>query len=199
MVGQERLDLCCYFDPISPWAWRVSVWLREVARQRPLEIEWKFFSLARANAHRESYPRQDLHQQSGKAFRALLMARRRGGNAAVNRLGLALGQARHEHGQDLSQDAVVEAALKRAGLDPCLLAAALADPSTAEQLEQEHDAIVAAGAFGVPTLVLDGLAPTFGPVLTVPPAGPAAITLWDHVVWLIRQPYFYELKRQRPT
>ena len=41
--------LTFYFDPLCPWAWLTSLWIREVRRLRPLEVEWKFFSLAGVN------------------------------------------------------------------------------------------------------------------------------------------------------
>ena len=51
----------------------------------------------------------------------------------------------------------------------------------------------------MPTLVLDdGEGPgIFGPVINPVPEGEAAGELWDRVVWLTRQPGFFELKRSR--
>src|ERR671934_68679 len=54
------------------------------------------------------------------------------------------------------------------------------------------------GAFGVPWLVLEGQSfGLFGPVISEVPQGEAALQLWEHVSWLLAQPYFFELKRAR--
>jgi 2-hydroxychromene-2-carboxylate isomerase len=130
----------------------------------------------------------------------LALARRRHGEEAVDRLYAALARARFERDEELGDPAVCEAALEEAGLDRGLRAAALADPTTREEVEAEHGAIVASrGAFGVPTLVLDdGQGPElFGPVIDPVPEGEAAGQLWDRVAWLMRQPGFFEVKRSR--
>ena len=184
-----------YFDPICPWAWRTSLWIREVRQVRPVRVCWSFLTLDGINRAAGNPPKES-HQQSLKSFRVLALARRVGGDAAVDRLYLALGRARHERRQHLGEMAVLEAALDEAGLDRGLLDAALADPSTEEEVQEEHAAIAAAGGFGVPTLVVDGAAPMFGPVIDAVPTGEAAGELWDHVAWLIRQPHFFELKRE---
>ena len=43
----ERAQL--WFDPVCPWAWITSRWMREVERVRPVEVEWKLMSLAYLN------------------------------------------------------------------------------------------------------------------------------------------------------
>jgi hypothetical protein len=37
----------------------------------------------------------------------------------------------------------------------------------------------------------------FGPVIDSVPQGEAAGELWDRLVWLMRQPSFFEVKRSR--
>ena len=83
-----------YFDPICPWAWRTSLWIREVTKVRPVRVCWGFLALDHVNRAAGNPPRE-RHQQSLQPFRALALARRRGGDAAVDRLYLALGRAFH--------------------------------------------------------------------------------------------------------
>jgi 2-hydroxychromene-2-carboxylate isomerase len=186
-----------YFDPICPWAWRTSLWIREVAKVRPIDVEWKFLSLDLANRAAGNPPKEG-HLRSWKPLRAMALARRQGGVAAVDRLYLAVGRARHERGQLLDDEEMLAVALAEAELDGGLLAAALGDPTTEQEIREEHDGIARAGGFGVPTLVVDEARPLFGPVIDAVPTGEAAGEMWDHVDWLMEHPNFLELKRARP-
>jgi protein-disulfide isomerase-like protein with CxxC motif len=185
--------LTFYFDPLCPWAWRASLWVRAARQQRPLEVQWRVFSLRANNAA------APVALPSDPALRTLVLARRAGGNEAVDRLYLALGRARHERREDLDSTAVLAAALQQAGLDPALAQQALDDPTTDQEVKAEHRAAVEQfDAYGVPWLVLEDRPFGFnGPVITEVPHGDSAAELWDHVSWLLGQPYFYELKRER--
>lgn len=44
-------DLDFYFDPVCPFAWMTSKWVRLVAEQRDYEVDWRFISLRMINAH----------------------------------------------------------------------------------------------------------------------------------------------------
>src|SRR5437763_17019313 len=132
-------------------------------------------------------------------MRVLVQARRQGGNEAVERLYLALGRARHERRENLKNEGVAEVALEEAGLPRGLLRQALDDVSTEQEALAEHrEAKEKYGAFGVPWMVLEGRSfGLFGPVISEVPQGEAALQLWERVSWLLTQPYFYELKRER--
>src|ERR1700759_2202197 len=43
-------DLHFYFDPICPFAWMTSKWVRLVAAQRDYTVDWRFISLRLINA-----------------------------------------------------------------------------------------------------------------------------------------------------
>lgn len=184
-----------YLDPACPWAWRTARWIREVARVRPVEVRWKCLSLEEVNRPRGTV--RETHEASRAPFRALVLARRRGGQPAIDRLYAALGAARHERREDLGDASTVRAALAEAGLSETLYDEALADPSTEREYLAEHAAVVERGGFGVPTLVLDGGPPVFGPVIDPVPQGEEAGALYDHVAALSRIPTFFELKRTR--
>ena len=74
--------------------------------------------------------------------------------------------------------------------------AALADPSTHDEVRADHQRVIDAGGFGVPTLFF-GDQCLFGPVLIDPPTGPAALRLWDVVSGMAELPHVYELQRPK--
>ena len=191
-------DLTLHVDPACPWAWLTSRWLSEVEKVRPVRVTTRLFILAEINRDREPDERHARsHQASETAMRLMVAARRAGGDAALAQVYTELGEALHERGEPLDDPAVLRQALAAAGLDPGLMEAAAADPSTREELLAEHRAIAARGAFGVPTLVVGDALPMFGPCVDARITGEAAGELWDRVSWLLTADHFYELKRER--
>ena len=189
----EALDF--YFDVLCPWAWRTSLWMREVARQRPLTVTWKQFSLAICN---KAEPESEFMRRDLALGRTFIAAERLGGNAAVDRLYLALGDAIHGRKVDALEPAVMSEVLTSAGLMPELHEAALADDTTEEEYRASHEQGVAKGAFGVPTLVLPGSdVGQFGPVIDPVPTGADALELWRLTWWSARQQFMWELKKER--
>ena len=112
-----RLDF--YFDPLCPWAWLTSLWAREVRDHRSIEVEWKFFSLGAIN---------ELDPYTYGPLRACALARRDGGNDAVDRAYLAFGRMFHEHRQRAqNEEELVQFSrehLADVGLDPDLVSSA---------------------------------------------------------------------------
>lgn len=185
-----------YFDPLCPWAWLTSLWIREVRRHRPIEVEWKFFSLAGVNEREDTWH---------GPLRIAAQARREGGNDAVDRAYLALGRLFHERSDSFEAIAELESLarpyLTEAGLDPELAARALSDPSTTEDVvSEQQDAIERLGAFGVPWIVLEGEEfGFFGPVINEALQGEEALALWDHFAFMGTRSYLFELKRGRKS
>ena len=73
---------------------------------------------------------------------------------------------------------------------------ALADPTTHDDIKADHDDVIAAGGYGVPTLFIDGHC-LFGPVLLNPPSGADAVDLWNAVSVWARFPELYELQHPK--
>ncbi|MBV8718977.1 MAG: DsbA family protein [Chloroflexi bacterium] len=192
-----RVDL--YFDPLCPWCWRTALWLRDVARRQPVSINWKLFSLTLVN-HPEDYG-SDQFLKWFELGRVLVAARNHGGNEALERLYMSLGEVIHgeQRREDLRAEAGVVECLTKAGLPESLYKDALNDPNTESALTEEHTkARERLGAFGVPTLALEGSdIAIFGPVIEPIPSGEEADTLWEHTRWLLQQPYVWEFKRER--
>ena len=67
-----------------------------------------------------------------------------------------------------------------------------------ERILAEHqEALERHGAFGVPTISVEGKRGFFGPVITSVPSGEDAGELWDHIAWLANRTDFFEYKRSR--
>jgi predicted DsbA family dithiol-disulfide isomerase len=185
-----------YFDPICPFSYKTSLWIREVQKGRSIEIDWRFLSLQAINEGTESL--KESHSHSIPAFRVMAMARREGGNESVDALYRSFGRLRHEERKDISESDVIEEAVREAGLDPEIIPRALADATTLDDLRKDHDQGVENGAFGVASIEINGdKRPFFGPVISDVPTGERAYELWDHFTWLIAQPEFFEIKRER--
>lgn len=189
--------LTFYFDPLCPWAWRTSLWIREARTVRDLQITWRVFSLRENNRDKDPLAADPV--QIDDALRVALAARQHGGDDAVDRFYLAIGRARHEQHQDLRSGQVLEAALLEAGLPASLYAQATGDPTTIDAVLAEHaEAVERYAAFGVPWLVVgDQQIGFYGPIITDIPPAEVAGQLWDHTEWLYTQSYFYEIKRER--
>ena len=192
---KQTQEVAFYFDVSCPWAWRTALWIREVAKVRPIQVNWRFLSLAKINEAAD-YSR-DSHAASHATFPLLARARAQGGNEAVERLYVALGQACHERKESLADAAVIDRALTEAGLDPAWRTEAT-EPGTEDRILAEHqDGIERLKAFGVPTLSINGQRGFFGPVITSVPTGEDAGELWDHIAWLAARDDFFEYKRSR--
>jgi 2-hydroxychromene-2-carboxylate isomerase len=188
-----------HFDPLCPWAWQTSKWIREVEKVREIEVEWRLFSLEIVNGEAdESNPYAEALQNDRDALRTLALVQRAEGNDAAGRLYESLGGRVHEAPPESLIDEVIRAALADAALDQAMLDKAVADDSTMDDVRAQHEGAVAeVGAFGVPVIVLPSGKGIFGPVVATAPTGEAAGELWDRVEWLIEQDGFFELKRER--
>ncbi len=185
-----------YLSPSCPWAWRTALWIRQVAEQVPLEIDWKLFSLAIVNRGHDYSP--DSHSFGYQAEILLTAARHFGGNDAVESLYMALGDALHGRREERN-DTLLTDALTAANLPVPLLAESRSDKSYEDALVASHEkAVNELGAFGVPTIRFpDSDIAFFGPVVDPVPTGAEAVELWDHFKWSLTKPYLYETKRNR--
>jgi len=172
--------------------------MRDVAKKRPVEVAWKLFSLAEINKDVEQDEAHKISNAKGRKMeRLMLAARRHGGNDALERLYLRIGEAHHGRRDDLNDEAVVKGCLKEASLPASLYEEALGDNSTERDLLAEHqDSVDRLHAFGVPTLALEGSdLGVFGPVVEPIPRGQEGLELWDHTLWLLKTPSVFEFKR----
>ena len=95
--ADKRADLDFYFDPVCPFAWMTSKWVRMVAEQRDDTVDWRFISLRMINAHIDydaHFPAgyEDGHTAGLRLLRVAARARIDYGPEAVGPLYLAMGQ-----------------------------------------------------------------------------------------------------------
>ena len=189
-----------HFDPLCPWCYQTSRWARRLEELGELELDWGVFSLEVVNLPDDDDPRQ-LEARAAPALRTAIVIRDQAGSRAIGPFYAALGRRIWEEPPPPDDMAgAVKSALAEAGLDEGWCDAALADPASWDAVLAEHEALAErTGAFGVPTLVLDGgrgLA-MFGPVVSELPNDDDAVALWHHAHWLTRYGNFSELKRHR--
>lgn len=202
-------DLHFYFDPICPFAWMTSRWVRQVAGQRDYDVEWRFISLRMVNAeidYATHFPAgyERSHSAGLALLRVAAEVRQQAGPAAVAALYEAMGTAIFEDSPEAQRAGLADprklaaTALATAGLDASLAAAVEAtghDPTI--QAETDQALSLTGRDVGTPILHFDPPAGTalFGPVISRLPAPDDAVDLWEHVVALSRFGGFAELKR----
>lgn len=204
-------DLHFYFDPVCPFAWLTSTWVRQVMAARDYRVEWRLISLRMTNSHIDydaHFPKdyQDGHNAGLRMLRVAARARAEHGPAALDGLQAAYGQQIFEkawpekgsYNRALGREPMVRAALAEAGL-PAYLVDALEDRSWDDEITKETNLALELTGRDVGTPILhiqppDGVA-FFGPVISRRPSDAEAVELWDHVVALARFPGFTEFKR----
>jgi hypothetical protein len=204
-------DIVFYFDPVCPFAWLASKWVRLVQAQRDYTVEWRLISLRLLNAHIDYDahfpPEYEAGHTAGlRLLRVAARTRAEHGQQALAGLYEALGgrifdgEPEEPTGRDDVRGTreYVEPVLVRAGL-PVELAGALEDDSWDAVIAQETSEALALAGKDVGTPILwfqppDGVA-FFGPVISRLPSPDRAVELWDHVVGLAAFPGFAELKR----
>ncbi len=202
-------DLHFWFDPVCPFAWMTSTWVRLVAEQREYSVDWRFISLRLLNSHVDYDSHFPPEYEAGHTaglhlLRVAARARAEHGREAVGPLYAAMGEQVWEQPQgssvpDRLRDGVLlPGVLTAAGL-PVELAEALDDPSWDEQIRAEGEAALALTGKDVGTPILHFQPPEgvafFGPVISRRPSAAEAVELWDHVVGLAGFAGFAELKR----
>jgi 2-hydroxychromene-2-carboxylate isomerase len=210
-VSVDHADLHFYFDPVCPFAWMTSKWVRMVAAQRDYQVDWRFISLRILNAHIDYDahfpPEYEAGHTAGlRLLRVAARTRAAHGRAAVGPLYEAIGTRIFDTSRavdplsasDQGARHVLEPLLESVGL-PAGLADALDDTSLDDELRAETEEALALTGRDVGTPILHFQPPGgtafFGPVISRLPSEDDAGTLWDHVVGLASFPGFAELKR----
>jgi hypothetical protein len=203
-------DLHFYFDPVCPFAWMASKWVRIVQRQRDYDVDWRFISLRLVNANVDydaHFPPEyeESHTAGLKLLRVAALVRHEHGPEPVGGFYKVLGDSTFERTPDGSASAVdrgtrdlATEALVRNGL-PSGYVDAAEDTSWDEVIQAETDEALTLTGKDVGTPILHFQPPAgsalFGPVISRLPDETQAAELWDHVVALAGFPGFAELKR----
>jgi hypothetical protein len=210
MAEAGNADIHFYFDPVCPFAWMTSRWVRLVQAQREYTVDWRFISLRLVNAavdYDAQFPAdyEAGHTAGLRLLRVAARTRAEHGRTAVGTLYAALGRRifdsppdPEDTGARRGTPAFIEPVLAEAGL-PAELADALDDLSWDAVVQAETDEALSLTGKDVGTPIIHFQPPTgvafFGPVISRLPAEDDAVRLWDHVVGLAGFPGFAELKR----
>lgn len=204
-------DVNFYFDPVCPFAWMTSKWVRIVQAQRDYTVDWRFISLRLINSgvdYDSHFPDgYDAGHTAGlRLLRVAARARAEHGRPAIGRLYEAMGTRIFDTAADPQDSdagyrgtaAFLAPILADAGL-PADLAAALDDTSLDAELQRETDEALALTGKDVGTPIIQFRPPTgtafFGPVISRLPTSEEAGPLWDNVLGLAGFSGFAELKR----
>lgn len=183
-----------YLDPVCPFAWIASRWIRETESLRPdIEVEFRPMSIAVLNEGRELEPwYRAFNDSSWTAVRVAAAVDARGRYEEYYE---AFGRRAHLERRD-DWDAVVVEVLDELGLPAELATSAPADPGTDKALRATHAHLneITGIEAGTPTLVMNHVA-TFGPVLRAIPRGDHALALYDAMALLSTVPALTEIKR----
>ncbi|HVL86251.1 MAG TPA: DsbA family protein [Pseudonocardia sp.] len=205
-------DIHFYFDPVCPFAWMTSKWVRIVQAKRSYDVDWRFVSLRLINAHVDYDahfpPEYEAGHTAGlRLLRVAARTRAEHGPEAVGPLYAALGATLfdrepvpddpRDHGHRGTREFVAPV-LAEVGL-PAGLADALDDDSWDVEISGQTDQALGLTGKDVGTPILHfeppGGVAFFGPVISRLPDETQAVELWEHVIALARFPGFAELKR----
>lgn len=189
-----------YFDPSCPWTWMTARWLVDAAEQTGADIEWRNLSLAIVNADREVPAQHRAAMEAGiRAHRVIAALRADDRNDLVDAFYTEWGRRVHHDGLEPSTTSAAEVA---DAVDAGRWSSAADDSSWDEEVDRstKEGQELAGGDVGSPVLAF-GSPPVgvFGPIVSPPPEGDAAVALLEHVTSAVADPAFYELKRNRTT
>ncbi|ABL81591.1 MULTISPECIES: hypothetical protein [unclassified Nocardioides] len=207
-------DINFYFDPVCPFAWLTSKWVRVVQSQRAYSVDWRLISLRLVNADVDYASRFPPEYEAGhtaglRLLRVVHRARSEHGREVVGPLYAALGARIFDSapadpslgntGPDpRGTSSFLAPVLAHVGL-PDHLVQALDDESLDADIRAETDEALSLTGKDVGTPIIHFQPPTgvafFGPVISRLPSEEDAVRLWDHVVGLAGFPGFAELKR----
>jgi 2-hydroxychromene-2-carboxylate isomerase len=176
--GSTALEF--YFDPMCPYAYQTSVWIRDVRARHDLDITWRFFSLEEVNRPEgKRHPWERPLAYGWTPMRVAAWLRRRDMDLC-DRWYEACGRALHEEGRRFYDPVVAAELLGEIGAPDSAWDDALADLTTHDDVLADHrHAADSLGGFGVPILVFPNGRALFGPVVVPAPLGDDADRLWD--------------------
>lgn len=174
------------FDYLCPFARNANeAVLNGMANGREWEADFRAFSLAAVHLKEDDAPVFD--DQEARGVRALQwgLAIRDSQPEHFPAAHRALFAARHDHAQDIGDEAVIRSALEPTGVDVDDAAAVVASGEPAAVLAKEHTAAVEEwNVFGVPTFIANGTA-TFVRLMTRGQASDVdqvlELSTWEHL------------------
>lgn len=187
-----------WFDPMCPWAWMTSRWMKDVEKVRDVDLTFHVMSLSVLNESRHLDDDYRERMDAGwAAVRIALAVDEQFGKEKLDEFYTALGTRVHPGGEDCADPATQAAALAEAGLPAELIEAGSTDANDEALRRSHHAGMDPVGHdVGTPVLHINGMA-LFGPVISPAPTGEQAGRLFDGFRLLTEYEGFYEAKRSR--
>jgi hypothetical protein len=182
-----------YADPVCPFGWIASRWLRELQSQRPTRVCLHPMSLWVLNEHREL---DDWYRDfNEKSWVPAQVAAATVSHGKFEDFYEAFGQRVHVEGEADWLKATAHA-LAQCELPASLIDTAPMDRANAAALRATSAALnkLVGLETGTPTLLVNDHA-VFGPVLRAVPRGDDALALMEAMTALARVPAFTEVRR----
>lgn len=195
--GNQPTAVDFSLDPMCPWAYQASLWIREVRKATGLDIGWRFFSLEEINRPDDRPHPWERPWAWGFSQMRVGAYLRRESQDAVDRWYAAIGSAFFERAVPTQRREVHAQVLGEAGFDPRVVEAAVDDPTTADEVRADHDSAAAIGGFGVPILTFPDGTSLFGPSVAPGPTGEDAVALWELVLAWKDFPNLHEMQRPK--
>lgn len=188
-----------WVDPICPWCWTTSQWIRRIAADKDLEITWEPISLLVKNDVKPDNSAYERVAWTHGLLRVMESVRAAGHEDRLGDLYTEYGRRIHHDGER-NWDAAL--ALEAVGLDTSHSTAATDEAWDIPLLERMNEGLALVGdEVGTPIIGFhrpDGReVATFGPVITRAPGHDDALSLWDAFVTVTSLDEFWELKRTR--
>ncbi len=187
-----------FVDPICPYTYQTSLWLREVRSRVGISINWRFFSLEEVRREPGAPHAWELITATGWQLLRIAALLRRESQANCEAWYEAAAHAIHIDARKAGDEDVARDLLRSIGKPDSLWDSAMNDPSTSEEVRSDHEfAVEHHGAFGVPLVVIGEGRAMFGPVVVPAPTGDDAMKLWDIATASAQFHGLYEIKRPR--
>ena len=195
-MSSNPIEVDFHFDVMCPWAYQTSKWIRNVRAQNGITINWKFFSLEEVNLREGKKHPWERDWSYGWSMMRIGAILRRESMESLDRWYEMSGRALHEEGKRPHEPTVAKELLEELGMNPNIVDVSLQDLTTHDEIKQDHQRVIDAGGYGVPTLFFGDHA-LYGPVLIDPPEGEKAMKLWEAVTLWLEFPDLYEMHKPK--
>ena len=202
------LDVEVYVDPSCPWAWITSMWVKEVAPQRDLDVMWRSYCLEIRDDYgvAPTVP-QHLHQAalaghavSHRMLRIFEAARARAGEDAVDALFMQWGRRFFGQPPQRGRRAPGGSVWRHRASRPISSMTQTTTGGTPPFSMPWRWPTRSVGPRPRPRRSWCRGHPPFGfkgPVMAPAPTGTAALRLWDAIQVIAAEPGFFEITRPR--
>ncbi|MDA8197127.1 MAG: DsbA family protein [Actinomycetota bacterium] len=185
-----------FYDPMCPFAFETSLWIKEARDHFGFEVDFRFFSLEEINLEEgKKHPYERDWSYGFSLLKCAALLKESDVKAAEDFYGY-VGERIHHRGQKIHTIEDAREALSFIGKDPSIADETVGNDRAAKLVMADHNFVVERfGGFGVPTIVFDGTRAIFGPVVMPAPSGSEALALFELALSMSYFDTLLEIKR----